>query len=487
MDDQSRSDILGKSSDPSGQLAARIASIPLLLLLAGCPGPPAEAPPDLPAVGGHASLIRVPRDGGIVEAYDADSFAEPTWTSRVPVPHIREVLGVSLEAKLLIAVDTNKTLVGVDLESRGLRAQTADVEAAVMAPDGGVYVLASTRRITRVGAGIPVPYRTVLPVPPIFHAGTLGERYVALLGTKPRTLVVINPERQVGSTDVVDGPATSTLWGDLVAVVAPNRVVIYDTEEPFGSRSLEVDRTPTGVTFSPSGHRIYVADETRSIAVFDRFGLDKLSEIELPGVPARFRTDGSGRWMVARPADGDSVWVVDLSTNRYVATAPSEWADDLPTVAGAASLLVRGQGDLIALDVGHGTPKEIGRVPGGGADIWVVTTWVPRDRLDQINVRAESLLVAQDSLLVADSLTTGGAEANRLYLQVSSSQNQDWSKELIKQLIAGGYPARVLEPTTSDDGYRVVVGPYATREAADEAGRKLGRPFFVLINPPIRN
>ena len=68
---------------------------------------------------------------------------------------------------------------------------------------------------------------------------------------------------------------------------------------------------------------------------------------------------------------------------------------------------------------------------------------------------------------------------------VSSSQNADWSRELSKQLTAAGYPSQVLDPGTVDEGYRVVVGPYANREEAEEIGRKLGRPYFVLTNPKI--
>ncbi len=32
---------------------------------------------------------------------------------------------------------------------------------------------------------------------------------------------------------------------------------------------------------------------------------------------------------------------------------------------------------------------------------------------------------------------------------------------------------------SSDDGYRVVLGPYATRTQAEAIGRKLGRPFWI--------
>ncbi|MBM4187255.1 MAG: hypothetical protein FJ206_08095 [Gemmatimonadetes bacterium] len=463
-----------------------MAVVLLAVALAACRVSSPDVPPELLAVGGHPSLIRVPLGGGTVEAYDPDSLVEPVWTSRAPVPRLREVLGINLEARLLLAVDTGKALVAVDLESRRVRTLLSGAESAVMARDGAVYVINAARRITRVGAGVPTPYRAALPVPPVFHAGTLGERYVGLLGTKPPKLLIINPDRQLGSVDVESGEASAPPWGDLVAITAADRVVIYNTEEPFGFRTLEPSGQPRHVTFSPSGHRLYVATDEPSIQVYDRFGLERLATIEVPGVPHQFRTDGSGRWMVARPETGDSAWVIDLATNRYALTADSEWAPDLPTVAGAGTALLRRDGDLIAIDLSN-RGAEIGRVPQGGKDAWLVTSWVPEDRLARLESRAESLLVVQDSMLAVDSGATASELGDRLYLQVSSSQNPDWSKDLAKQLSDGGYPTRVLDPTNPDEGYRVVVGPYASRDAAEEAGRKLGRPYFILTNPPLRN
>jgi hypothetical protein len=455
------------------------------LLIAGCPNDDPAAPPELPAVGGQVSLIRVPLKGGIVEAYDPDSLGEPIWSSRAPLPRLRKVLGVNLESRVLVAVDTLKHLVMVDLESRGLRLQTGEVEQATMAPDGSVYTVAPNRRVTRVDAGLPAPYRNQLPQQPRFHLGTLGERYVAIVGTSDPKLLVLGADRQLASIEAVAGEPTATQWGDLIAIAADDRVYVYSTEEPFEVRTIAVDNHARHLLFSPSGHRLFVAGDDRAVLVFDRYSLDRLSEIDLPGIPDRLRIDGSGRWLLARPADGDSTWVVDLATGRFVVTAESEWDDDLPAVAGAATLFVRRDGDAIALELSRPGLREVGRVVGGADDGWVVTTWVPRDRMALAAAEAESLLVRQDSLLRPDSVP-GVPAGDRLYLQVSSSQNPEWSKELAKQLTAAGYPARVLEPSTADDGYRVVIGPYPRREEAEEIGRRLGRPYFVLTNPPIR-
>jgi cell division septation protein DedD len=63
---------------------------------------------------------------------------------------------------------------------------------------------------------------------------------------------------------------------------------------------------------------------------------------------------------------------------------------------------------------------------------------------------------------------------------VSSSQNPAWASELAQKLQAAGLPASVLPPTRGDEAHRVVLGPYATREQAEETGRRIGMPSFIV-------
>jgi len=430
--------------------------------------------------------VRVPRSGGLVEAYDPDSLGEPIWTTLADVPRIREVLGVNVESRLLMVVDTLRNLVAVDLESRGFRTQAAGIEAATMVADGSLYTVGPLHRVSHFEAGLPSQYRPPLPVPPIFATGTLGDHYVAIVGTKPRKLLVLAADRVLHSTEVPTGEAAATEWGDLVAIAAGTEIVVYQTEDPYDSRHVGTSGSAEHLTFSPSGHRLYVSHDNATVEIFDRYSLDRVGTIDLPGVPRALRTDGSGRWLLCRPATGDSVWVVDLATGKSAGTLASDWGPELPTVAGAATLLASRQGDLVAIDLARAGRPQRGRVTGGAADHWVVTAWLPPERERKAAAAAESILVAQDSLLVVDSSRVPGPAGDQLFLQVSSSQNPDWSKDFAQRLTADGYPARVLAPTTPDEGYRVVVGPYGTREAAEETGRKLGRPYFILTNPRIK-
>lgn len=489
MDPEPGADVLTGARPVRRAPAARATALAAGLgLWFGCAGPGPSVPPDLPAVGGRVSLLRVPARGGIVEAYTADSLGgEPAWTSREPIAPVARVLGVNLEARLLLAVDTARRLLAVDLESRGIRQLATGIRSTVYVPDGSVFAVGQDGRVTRYELAAPTPYRDALPGLLRFRTGTLSGRFVGVTDSGPGALVVLGTERRLHEAPVPDGEATATYWGDLVAVADGERVVLYETEEPFASTPVRVGDPVRHLEFSPSGHRLYASTAGASIVVIDRFSLERVTTIRLPGEPSAIRCDGSGRWLLARASAGDSAWVVDLATNRLTASVRTGWGPDLPTVAGAATLLIRAEGDVVASDLSRPDRPETGRVAGGGDDLWLVSTWLPREQARLAAAAAESVLVAQDSLLVSDTAAAAPAvEADQLYLQVSSSQNQDWSRELARQLDAAGFPARVLQPGSVDDGYRVVVGPYATREEAEDVGRKLGRPYFVLTNPRIR-
>jgi cell division protein FtsN len=106
-------------------------------------------------------------------------------------------------------------------------------------------------------------------------------------------------------------------------------------------------------------------------------------------------------------------------------------------------------------------------VDGGAEDFWLPLAWLPagEDREEQ----------AADSA-AADSAAAGAT----VFLQVSSSRNPEWAQELTGKLKSAGLPASVLPPKRGEEAYRVVIGPYATREQAEATGRTLGMPSFVI-------
>lgn len=104
-------------------------------------------------------------------------------------------------------------------------------------------------------------------------------------------------------------------------------------------------------------------------------------------------------------------------------------------------------------------------------------TWSPDGADDTSGAAASG---ATDTSTAASSDTTAGEQ---VYLQVSSSQNPEWAQALADKLGAAGLDASVLQPSGENTGYRVVLGPFGSREEAETAGRSLGMPYFIIDAP----
>jgi hypothetical protein len=148
----------------------------------------------------------------------------------------------------------------------------------------------------------------------------------------------------------------------------------------------------------------------------------------------------------------------------------TKWAADLPAIASPSTLLARQGKDVIARDLGTSDFPETGRVKDAADDFWLVIGWRPAQDVETVLAADSTAVAAADSEAAAPSV----------YLQVSSSQNPSWAAELSEKLQAAGLPASVLPPKRSDEAFRVVLGPYASRDQAEETGRKIGMPSFVV-------
>jgi hypothetical protein len=104
---------------------------------------------------------------------------------------------------------------------------------------------------------------------------------------------------------------------------------------------------------------------------------------------------------------------------------------------------------------------------GGADDRWLVIQWDPR----------------RPALQIAAGAPEGGGPrptGQELFVQVSSTTNQQWADDLARDLRLAGMRATVLPPVPPDDAFRVVIGPYGTRDEAEDAGRKLGMPYWIF-------
>jgi hypothetical protein len=399
--------------------------------------------------------------------YRLPGLTDAEWANSGEFPPISEVIGADLDQRLVFAADSAHRIVALDLENGKVRTYLSGARQSIVGPDGVLYTVDDSNRVTRIARRTPARFPGRLPGAPRDLFGTLNNELVAVVAGSQNELVALSHTQAVRRVSLPAGPAAASMWGDLVAVAADTAIVLYDPEATPEIRSIPVDGHARSVVFSASGHRIYVARREGGILEIDRFTDRILREIEIPGPASTLRTAPYGEWLLVRPESADSVWVVDLSLGRYLSDWSTRWSKDLPTVAGASLLLLRQSSDVVAYDLAKNEWPETGRVRGGASDVWLPVAWTPEAGTRPTRV---------DTLPPESSDT---AESARVFLQVSSSQNPDWAEDLAKQLRDVGLTASVLTPRREGDGYRVVLGPYDSRETAETEGRKLGRPFFI--------
>jgi hypothetical protein len=447
--------------------------------LAGCGGEPdLAAAGNLPAVGRAielATLLRIPEGGGVVRLYRVPTLEPSAWKLDEKLPPLERTLGTDPGQGFVFLLDKKRNVLALDLETRRLRPSLEQVRQATVGADGALYAVDTASNVVQVVRRTPVRFRNKLQGTPRELHGTMGGMLVArLAGDKPR-LEVLGSDRPPATFPIAVGQQALSFWGDLVAVATDTAVVLYEVEgDSDGNRdqlSIPVSGDAKAVMFSPSGHRLYVATASEGLLVLDRVSGQELFEIDLPGPAIGLSGDRYGQWVLVRAATGDSGWVVDVGKGRHVGTVAVTWDADLPAIVSPSTLLTRRGKDVVALDLSReGFPLR-GRIEGGAGDRWLPLAWHPPQE-ENVPMDADSAALAA----AADS----AARAPSVYLQVSSSQNPAWAEELSQKLKAAGLPASVLKPARSDEAYRVVLGPYATREQAEETGRGIGMPSFVV-------
>ncbi len=417
-----------------------------------------------------SSVLRFPEDGGVARLYRVPSLEPSSWKAEDKMPAVERIVGADPEQGLVFALDRKRNLVTLDLETRRVRTYLEGVRAATVGPDGALYAVDTGSTVTQMVRRAPVRFRAKLQGSPRELHATMTGALLARVGEKAPVLEVLGSDQAPTTLTLPSDAVVPSFYGDLVAVATDTAVILYQTQGKNKPLSIPLSGHPRAVLFSPSGHRLYVAQQDNVLLVLDRFSGDELDKIELPGPAKGLRGGSFGEWLLVQPETGDSAWVIDVGTHRLLGTVAARWVADLPAIAAPNTLLVRRGDDVVALDLAAKAFPETGRVTGGAADEWLPVTWRPSDETEN-GVPSDSTALAN-----ADSVQAGPG----VYLQVSSSQNPAWASELAEKLRGAGLPASVLAPARSDEAHRVVLGPYATREQAEETGRKIGMPSFIV-------
>lgn len=406
----------------------------------------------------------------MVRLYRGPGLDSVPWKAAEKLPPVDRPIGADPEQGLVFILDRKNNVVGIDLDTRRVRTFLENVRYATVGPDGALYAVDTASAVTQLVRRTPVRFRSKLQGKPAELHGTMNGALLARLAGNRPALEFLGSDQPPTSTPLPEGQVAATFLGDLVAVAADTSVVLYSPEQTKSKpRTIPIEGDARAVLFSPSGHRLYVARAAAPLLVLDRFEGTRLREIELAGPARSLRGDLFGNWLLVQPENGDSVWVINVGTGKYLGSTATKWTDDLPAVAPPHTLLVRRGPDLVALDLSSSGFTQLGRIEGGASDFWLPIAWHPADE-NELPIETDSMVAEPDS----------GAGRPTVYLQVSSSQNPTWASELSERLRAAGLPASVLTPRRAEEAYRVVLGPYATREQAEQTGRKLGMPSFIV-------
>ena len=507
----------------------------LALVLAAC-GPAdrrdsagAHDAPSAPASQGpDPILLRVPRAGGIARAFAYPTLDSALWRSTARVPPLARVLAFDQEAGLIAYVDSAGLPGRIDLRLGNVQRATRVKLASLASADGsGIYGVqeGAVTRLTPTDVRPwkftpPAPAREVFPQPD-------GSLLVAAERKNATVVWRLRPPDTTLVDSAVLAPTTrgvSTAAGDRLYFTAEGGLVALRNRELEPTPGVDFATPVTAVVPTPSGDRVYVTAESSTvISVVDRYSDEIEQRIELPGQVRDLRMDALGRYLLARPASGDSAWVVAVGTGRPIGTVRTAWLADLPLVMPDGALALAQGKDVVLVDGETLRPRRT--VKGGRSDFWHVVLWNGfRPRAAGIDepvtfgsgVGGDSAAVDPiDSTLAADSAGAGapapspfpGAPADTargarpgaapapaagaararagFVVQFAAVRTAAAAEAQAAAIRVEGRQARVI--STETDGvpiYRVVLGPFATREEAERIGRGAARDYWIFEGLP---
>lgn len=375
---------------------------------------------------------------------------------------LREVVGLVADRDVVYVLSADDELAALDLATGRFRVVDSSVAAAAIGPTGTPFTVHDDGSVAAVGLKSVTPWPSGFDRVPSALYGAVRERLVAIVeGESGRQMLLAASGQPIVSQALPDGPLHLTAWGDAALVATDSGIVILEPADPDAARLLPITPAPADADFSASGHRIHVLRTDGTLAVYDRFSLEEIAEMPLGGAPQALRTDPWGRYLLLRR--GQAVAAVDAVTFAVIDSSVGEWTAQVPAAAPDGTILMLRGDELVAWVPGGGDP--VAAVSAPETSRWLVTAWEPEHQMETV---------------VDEGEPEPTAPGQALFVQVSTTTNAEWAADLAANLRRAGMPASVLAPEEPTDPYRVVLGPYRTREEAEATGRQLRLPFWIF-------
>jgi cell division septation protein DedD len=485
--------------------------IAFALILAACGGDRSAVPATRTASstssqrGPDALLLRVPRAGGVARVTSYPNIDSTAWTGTDAAPPLDRILAFDPDAGLIAAVDTRGLPVWLDLRvgsvtlphlRGGLHGITSIDGSTIFAvgDDGAVL------RFTPAGSWLfkpPAPAHSVFPLSGgnlLIVGGSRGNE--RLWRVRPPATKILD---SLTLPETAPGAGAAAPFADRVYLATSNRTLLGLRARRLSStRSIELDHTIADIVATPSGDRFYViTDSSNRVNIVDQYQ-DRLSgTIDLAGRPRDLRVDPFGRFLLVRAAKGDDVWVVSVGTNQVVGTIHSVWRGDVPFVAPDGAIAASDGRDVTFLDRSTFQPTQ--RAVGGASDFWYAFLWnglraraVTLDKPVEFPTDSPATLppprpVVRETVVAPAPAPQHAADSTKIGFTVSFAAvlNETVAREQAAKIVVDGHQARIVTGTTSGmTVYRVVLGPYQTREEAERVGRASGLSYVVIVGSP---
>jgi len=425
-------------------------------------------------------------------------------------PPLDRVLAFDAEGGTIAFVDSKGFPGRLDLrETDVIKASKAKLTSLTSANGSDIYGINPKGEIVRLNPNggdwhfkPPIPARSVVAQPN-------GEILVAANKGAQTVLWKVRPPDDVVADSALlplSGRAVRTQVGDRLYFTVDSGLVGVKAKDLSPVGAVELSSRVRALAPTPSGDRLYVATTGDSaILVVDRYSGSVGKAVTLPAPPIDLRMDALGRYLLAQFPKADSAWVIAIGTNRLVGAVATRWETDLPAITPNGELAALGAKDVTLLD-----PEKLGvrsTVVGGAKDFWYFFAWDgfrPRAQgLDQpVTFPSESVYTDSSA-----SSTTGGMASSTpaapdtsaaatpprpaapattgFTVSFAALLSEEKAQQLATTITVGGNQAHVVSTNTAGSPiFRVVMGPYTTREEAERVGRASRREYWIYEGSP---
>jgi cell division septation protein DedD len=286
-----------------------------------------------------------------------------------------------------------------------------------------------------------------------------------------------------------------------------DRVLAIHSDRVEEQSAFDVGDDALALAPTPSGDRVFVSSKaSRNLRIINRYEESVTKAAELPGFATELRMDPLGRWLLARPESGDSAWVVSVADGAYIGTVRTQWRPDLPTVSFDGTIATLRSRNVVFVEPVSGKDARV--IDDGADDTWYFVRWNgfrPRAKGIDQPVLFNIPMPDPDPVPMDVTATTpvprplppDSAAADISPSQPTPPERRGWLVSFATVLsseraaavsasvnVGGRRPRIVRSDLSGTTVYRVLMGPYRTRDEAERIGRESQQTFWVYEEVP---